>query len=577
MKKIMKVVSLVLTFALLVSMVTIVSAGPESGSGTITINPPSGVSLAGQTYTAYRILDADVNMDVEIGDADENHKHAITYKLIENGTIKGDIATALKAADSEYCTSSGITDAASLDIGKVTAAIKALEEPGSQSDTKLQKFAESMLSSIESHSESYSDYKYEGSFSGGRVTISDLPYGYYLVDNTDKGSLGSFAAVALTSTDPTAAITAKVYQPTLEKKVEGASANTANIGDKVTFTLNSKVPNTIGYESYTFKITDQLSTGLDYIEPSDVNESTITAADLIKLEVKKDASSAAVVTLNSTQLSRYVTYTEAEDKLEIDLSDIIMNWSSKAASDANNYTGYDIVITYKAIIGNDAPLTGMTNKAELQYSNDPTTTTTGKTEETETKTYTFELDISKVCETHTTALLPGAKFKIKRNSDNQYLVVTGNNVNGYVVSDWDASGTVMDTGEKDTGDNVGKIKIKGLKAGTYTLIETEPPTGYSKIGDGQIEFEITTKYDTGGKTLQELGVTINNNSAAVLLGSNKGTASTGIAELTVENREGSTLPETGGMGTTILYTLGGALVVIAGVLLITKKRMSVTR
>lgn len=116
----------------------------------------------------------------------------------------------------------------------------------------------------------------------------------------------------------------------------------------------------------------------------------------------------------------------------------------------------------------------------------------------------------------------------------------------------------------------------GLDAGAYKLKETKAPGGYNLIS-APIEFTIaatTTNDQTWdgqpGSALTKLEITVNNKTTF-------GNTSTGIVNMEVENKSGSTLPETGGIGTTIFYVVGVILMLGAGVLLVTKKRMSSNR
>lgn len=108
----------------------------------------------------------------------------------------------------------------------------------------------------------------------------------------------------------------------------------------------------------------------------------------------------------------------------------------------------------------------------------------------------------------------------------------------------------------------GKLVFKGLPAGTYTLTETAPLPGYNKIDPMTVTITADAPEDSSG--IPSLKVTVDNSAFTV----DKGIVSTNIV-----NRQGSLLPETGGMGTTLFYILGGILVVGAAVLLITKRRM----
>ena len=122
--------------------------------------------------------------------------------------------------------------------------------------------------------------------------------------------------------------------------------------------------------------------------------------------------------------------------------------------------------------------------------------------------------------------------------------------------------TVKGNGQTETNvkgyvdPNTGEITFTGLGAGNYILTETVTPNGYNTIAP--IEFNIS--FDAGTKKFAS------DNSAIELQGDN-------TLYTTVINKSGAELPSTGGIGTTIFYVVGGLLVVGAGIVLVTKKRM----
>ena len=119
-------------------------------------------------------------------------------------------------------------------------------------------------------------------------------------------------------------------------------------------------------------------------------------------------------------------------------------------------------------------------------------------------------------------------------------------------------------------DENGKMSVSGLDAGTYYLTECVAPDGYNLL-DEDVKITITAAYSADGK-ITNLSVTVGDETSEGTKGD--GGEFTGELEVTVKNFSGIELPSTGGMGTTIFYTLGGLLAVGAAVFLVTKKRMS---
>ena len=123
-----------------------------------------------------------------------------------------------------------------------------------------------------------------------------------------------------------------------------------------------------------------------------------------------------------------------------------------------------------------------------------------------------------------------------------------------------------------TSDETGTFNIAGLDDGTYLLREIKAPDGYNLLED-DVKIVITATTDNGqdwdgdpADALTGLTITVNDGDAK------DGDLDTGVVELTVANNQGATLPETGGVGTTLFYIIGGVLVVAAVVVLVARRR-----
>ena len=123
----------------------------------------------------------------------------------------------------------------------------------------------------------------------------------------------------------------------------------------------------------------------------------------------------------------------------------------------------------------------------------------------------------------------------------------------------------------------GLFNIAGLDDGTYYLREIQAPNGYNLLeADVQLDIAATTangqEWDGDPETaLEGLNMTITVGEAEPT--QVPGVLADGTVGVTVENNQGATLPETGGMGTTLFYIIGGLLVVGAGILLVVRIRM----
>ena len=230
-------------------------------------------------------------------------------------------------------------------------------------------------------------------------------------------------------------------------------------------------------------------------------------------------------------------------------------------------------------------LDGNPNTVYLEYSNKPDqsgsgdTDNTGKTPEDKVIVFTYELDTTKVDGQDENTKLKDAKFVLLNSDGTKVAKITNDKFDGWqdlppagdddkiAATDW-FTDTVL------TSDDGGLFKIIGLDDGTYKLREIVAPSGYNLLSsDITVVITATT---TNGQTWTDGNASSALTKLAVTADGTAGTGntSTGIAGITVANNKGSTLPETGGMGTTIFYVVGAILVLGAGILLITRRRMN---
>lgn len=392
----------------------------------------------------------------------------------------------------------------------------------------------------------------------GTNTLAD---GYYLVvDTTSDVGLGGAYNAALLQVVGNITISAKTDAPTVEKKVlEGNTYQDAadyNIGDAVPFRLIGSVPDMSRYDTYKYIFHDTLSTGL---------------------------------TLNADTISVYV----ASDKAGTDKVEITTGWTKAVSgqtftvsfADLKTVSGVSqgkyIIVEYTATLNQSAVigLPGNSNKVYLEYSNKPDqsgsgdTDNTGKTPEDEVLVFTYELDTTKVDGSNTVTKLQDAKFVLLNSDGTKVAKISSGKFDGWqdlptAGSDGKIAAESWPTDTILTSNASGLFTVTGLDAGTYKLREIVAPAGYNLLKN-DIVVVITATIDGTPSTLTGLAVTADGTAGT-------GNVNSGSVGITVANNKGATLPETGGIGTTIFYTVGGILVLVAVVLLVTKKRMNGT-
>ena len=321
------------------------------------------------------------------------------------------------------------------------------------------------------------------------------------------------------------------------------------IGDTVTYQLTSKVPDMTGYNSYTFKFSDTLSKGLDLKEVLSVKVGNTT------------------LTAKSTGANTYaLAYDKSNRTLTVTLNDFYNSYK--------NRTGDTITVVYTATLNRDAVI-GMnpnTNKAVVEYSNNPKSDGTGKSEPSIVDVHTFDFTIFKYyLKDETQTGLANAEFELYKANEagdaadtnaKINIVDEGNGVYRQATAD-EAKATGF-TSAKIVSDADGKVLVKGLDAGTYYLRETKAPEGYNKLLS-DIKVEIKSVYDetTGKLTSYSVDYTYNGkttNGAAI-------TNKTDSPEVAVENKTGAQLPSTGSKGA-LMVTLAG--IVLFGALTASK-------
>lgn len=538
--------------------VTAFAEGTDVPTGTLTVTgsglyiPDEGAGK-GKNVTAIRMFTARAT------EAATPNPNTFDSYVLENkweGFFKQDeIFNAMKTAGATTVSTANDLDSAALSDAAVAYINTLLSETTTTKGTTLVEFAHKAQNWARKNSTTLSakpslvtvkaaTQDSDEDKTKGTATFTDLTAGYYLVfpegGSTGKGNRRTDAIlVNVPRNGKNTAAEIKSTFPTVDKQVSNDKTNyqdntTAQVGDTVTFKLTAKVPDMADYTAYKFVFHDTLSNGLEFVANSvevSIASNKITAGD-------------------NTYSATYVDGTKKLTVAFTDLKNVVKSGTDKVATDD------EIVVTYKAKITKDAVTTNpATNKAHLEYSNDPSGTGTGTSNPDESKVYTYDINIFKYYkgEGNTETGLANATFKLTSSEESTSTAIE-------LVKE-DGAGLVYHVkGDNETGavsvvttGADGKITIKGLKAGTYYLHETIAPTGYNKLKK-PIKIEIT--------------VTDNNYTTPSYKVDGKANADNTIK---VENVKGVMLPETGSIGTIGLTALGVA-VVLLGVFAPRKKK-----
>lgn len=496
---------------------TTVATANAADNATLTVST-TDAKFAGKTVNAYKMFSATVSSD----------GGAVSHTL--NDAWKPFFTDSVGLPD---VTDANVNDKANDYVSKLKddALIAFAAKASNWAQTKANNITADATATVSQNAATDGNYT---------ATFTGLDYGYYVVavpGATLANASGQYATlVSVDRTNVTANI--KGDLPTVVKKVNGESATSAKIGDTLTFTLTSTIPDMSAYDTYTFNFKDTLSQGLTFGQVDSVTVDGVTDP----LTVNTDYTVATSTVSDSTLLT--VT---------------MLNFKDKQQANA----GKKITVTYKATLNKDAVVGGHgnVNSATIQYSNKPGIEGTGESEPSKVRVFTYGFTVDKYTGDKyddTATRLAGAEFTLAPKGDAamSFVQVTAGSATEnavYRVAKDDETGTTTTI----TTPANGKVVFQGLKNGEYTLTEIKAPAGYNKLASA-LGVKVEGQNDGTDTTNATVTITYNNDN-----GSNYDkTASNGA--IPVQNKSGVVLPGTGGMGT-IAFTVIGVLVIALGV------------
>lgn len=496
---------------------TTVATANAADNATLTVST-TDAKFAGKTVNAYKMFSATVSGDGK----------AVSYTLTDEWKPFFKNSVGLTGVTDE-----NVNDKANDYVSKLkdSTLVAFATKASNWAQTKANNITADATATVSADA---SNGKYTATFTG-------LGYGYYVVavpGATLANAKSQYATlVSVHSTKVDADI--KGDLPTVDKKVQvdgtGKDATDAKIGDTLTFTLTSTIPDMSAYDTYTFNFKDTLSKGLTFGQVKSVKVENVTLTENTDYTVTTPTASN-----NNT--------------LTVAMKDF------KTKQQAN--AGKKITVTYTATLNENAVVggAGNVNSAKIQYSNNPSTNGTGESEPSKVRVFTYGFTVDKYTGdqyTDAATRLAGAEFTLahKDGSAISFVQVSAGSATAnavYRVAKAGETGTTTITTPAN-----GKVVFEGLKNGEYTLTETKAPAGYNKLASA-IGVKVNGQNNGTDTTNATVTITYNNDNG----NDYNQTASNGV--IPVRNKSGVTLPGTGGMGT-IAFTVIGVLVIALGV------------
>lgn len=412
------------------------------------------------------------------------------------------------------------------------------------------------------------------------LKVTGLELGYYFVlskSGVAEGAEKTQALCSLTTTDPDATISDKNDTP-FQKEITAIDKVTVTgtdpvtdrdvqVGQTITYTIKGKVPDTSGAATYIYRATDTMQKGLTFQKDVAVK----IGGKAVTLRAVSDIDTASAL--------NQIKYTDPAAGTTGGGFELSLNLLAKSSNQFLYKTGDDITITYSAMVNADAVNVISENKAEMKYGTDPDHLVESTPSVVRTLSSSILIDkYKKVADAKDTATkLPGAKFVLKRKTGDEAEYYKGTfdgedtDPANLTKVEWvksadnmtDRTPTVpaLSTVTVVTTDADGAAVFAGLANGTYYLIEVEAPAGYNPVLD-PIEVVINAQVDPDSDTgaLKE------------------GEGYTGqTVTVQVANNDGSFLPSTGGIGTTLFYVCGAGLMLTAVILLAVRRHKDVEK
>lgn len=563
--------------ALLTALAMVLGLGVAATAPAYAVDPGKGAlavtstnaAAAGKDVTIYQMFTTDVSTG----------EPAYTLNTKWEGFFQSILSseeTGTNLSNAAFAHVSGLYDLSDSETGNddeqdLIEFAKSAREWAAENDTfalNTEKFTEQYTQSGD---------KYVATFGGDG---SGIALGYYLVvpqDGSTSESRGT-NAILVNVLNENATVEIKSEYPTVDKTAEegdldevtpGDNHASVHVGDAITFSLKSTVPDMSDFTDYTFYFTDQLSDGLTFGEIKSVK----VGDRELSMAGPGDTAGSGTYTFKHPGNDLH--------QIQIDINEAFALFSQPDMAGKTIEVIYTAVVNENAVVDGDSkPSYGEDNmnNAEVNFSTNPDGSGTGTSTPDKVHTYTFGFDVLKI-DGEDQKVLPGAKFELRPldgADEGDAIAFTEQTIDGktyYRPAKTD--GTFVDADQQTntvvTSDDEGMIHFIGLAEGTYNLVETQAPAGYNTLKD-PVKVTVAASYRENG----ELG------SWSVSFDDQEpwewqyGTTVQVPAKVTVENNKGGMLPGTGGMGT-VLFTVAGVALIAFGVFWSLKRSKSTDR
>ena len=550
MKTTKKLLSSLLIVAILVSLCF--TSALAAGSNTVTITSET----SGHTYRAYQVFAG--TYDTVSG--------KLTNVTWGTGVDSAALLTALKAAPTYGSSFTSCTTAA--DVANVISTNYATNSAFAAAFAKLAAAHVNSTFASSGTPTGTGPYTY---------TITSLNDGYYFVTEASfSGTVDNAYTKYILQVVDNVTVTAKTDKPAIALKVKENNDATYqntwndaadyNITNSVPYRIVSIVPDMTYFDTYYYQITDTISSGSTYDAGSAKVYYVPSGSDMYTVETASGTGA------GGTQLTSGFTVSSTGTGFTVTFSDLSATTNVPALGGGYIVVEYTAKLNSNAVVGNP----GNPSEVYLTYSNNPNNADgsgTGVTPKDEVVVYTFTLPMNKVNNDATPAALTGATFAIFTSQTDATTAATdpltaANFATALTFSGSAGSYTRAASGGYTLADNgTGTYSISGLDQGTYYLVEIAAPAGYNRVAT-PVTVVVDSSYNDGSRSSayvdghipdatndQLTGVTVN-----------------GGTQLTVVNQAGVTLPETGGVGTKAFVVGGLALILLALILMIARKR-----